>query len=172
MNYTLVLYKSDGCNTCRGCVMEQWGSDFDLDVDIEENDAINKIVGAFTSPSEGGAYSAHLVGVFEETNDKYDHGMLTPTEKVVYHFGQYDGSSWRREVGGYSVLSYHCDQNQERADADAARINQLIREKVAQTFAAQEKVAADAKAKEEAEEAKQKELYERQQLVALQQKYK
>ncbi len=171
MNYTLILYKSDGCNTCRGCVMEQWGSEFDIDADIEESDAINKIVGAFTTWSEGGSYSAHLIGVFEETNDKYDHGMLTPTEKVVYSFSQYDDSSWRHEEGGCRVLSHHCDANYERAEQEVNRINKIIRTKVKETIEAQQAAAERAKAAQVAEEAKKKELYERQQLEALKNKY-
>ncbi len=65
MNYTLILYKPDGCTTSRGCVMDQWGSDFSMDVDISEDDALNKIASTFYNEHDG-SYEAHIIGVIEE----------------------------------------------------------------------------------------------------------
>lgn len=128
--YTLVLYKSDGCNTCRQCVMEQWGSDFSLDSDISETDAINKIAETFAKKSDGGSYSAHLISIIDEKLDKYDHATITPTEKLVYEFDQYYDSSYKREVGGYRIKSYHHEDNDVLVEEDIKRINELIRSKV------------------------------------------
>lgn len=30
MNYTIVAYRPDGSNSCRGCVTDSWSSDFEL----------------------------------------------------------------------------------------------------------------------------------------------
>jgi hypothetical protein len=170
-NYTLVLYKSDGCNTCRGCVMEQWGSEFDFYPDIDENDVVVKIVDAFTRRSDGGSYSAHLIGVLEETNDQYDHGMLTPTEKVIYQFEQYNGSSWQNEVGGVNVLSYHCSENEEKVEKIGIHINKLIRDKVEKLLENRRIEVEMTEAAELEKKVKEQEVYERQQLLALQKKY-
>lgn len=129
-NYTLVLYKSDGCNTCRGCVMEQWGSDFSIDTDVEESDAIERIAAAFTKPSEGGGYEAHLISFIPEKNDKYDNGMISPVEQVVYSFDQYCSPDWRQQMGGWNVRSYHCEANTEEVEENGKRINSLIRQQV------------------------------------------
>lgn len=171
MNYTLILYKSDGCNTCRGCVMEQWGSEFDLDADITEEEAVNKIAEAFARPSEGGSYEAHLIGVIEEHRDKYDNGLLTPTEKVIYRFSQYYGSAWRQEEGSYQTLSYHCDSNESHVQAEGARIDKLIREKVTSILDARAQLEKKRKEEEDANKIKQQEIFERNQLNALKQKY-
>lgn len=170
-NYTLVLYKSDGCNTCRGCVMEQWGSDFSLDTNVDEADAIEKIAEAFTRPSEGGSYTAHLIGVIEEKRDKYDNGYIADAEQVVYEFDQYTSASWQQQVGGMTVRSCNHEAHCEEIEIEGNRINQLIRNRVIAILEAQRLANEKARKEEEAEEAKQKELYERQQLAALQQKY-
>jgi hypothetical protein len=82
----MVLHKSSGYNTCRQCIMERWGSDFSLDFDISEEDAINRIAKVFAQSSNLGSYEAYLIGIIESKHDKYDNGMLTPTEQVVYAF--------------------------------------------------------------------------------------
>jgi len=171
MNYTLVIYKSDGCNTCRGCVMEQWGSEFDLDVCAYDADVVNKVSEAFTRWSDGGSYVAYAIGVIPEKRDKYDNGLIVPAEKVVYEFQQYGSDSWRQQPGGVSVLSYHDEANYDEVVAEGNRLNKLIREKVAQTIADQRAAAERAKDAEKEQKRIEQEKQERQQLAALQQKY-
>ena len=176
MNYTLVLYKSDGCNTCRGCVMESWGSDFSLDVDVEESDAIERIASAFTAPSEGGGYTAHLIGLIEERNDPYDKGMLTPAQQVVYEFiqhsRQYSYNPYQ-PLPGYGMVksSHYHDAIVEFTESECVRINNLIRTKVKETLENKKLEEEKATQLKKEQEAKAKENYERQQLEALKNKY-
>ena len=128
--YTLILSKPDGYTTSMQCIMDRWNSEFSIDVEISEKDAINKISEAFATKSHGGSFTAHLIGIVEETRDKYNRDMVTPMEKAIYEFEQYSGTSWRQEPGSYSVISYHHEDNHERIEEDAKRINELIRVRV------------------------------------------
>lgn len=147
--------------------MEQWGSDFSFEVDIEELSAIERIATAFASPSEGGSYEAHLIGVIESKSDKFDEGMLTPTEKVVYSFEQHDHPF----VCAHYVKSNHCDSNWEEVNAEGARLNALIHARVSKILEDRHAESERQAAKNREEDARKREIYERQQLEALKQKY-
>ena len=170
-NYTLVLYKSDGCNTCRGCVMEQWGSDFSLDSDVEESDAIDRIAYAFTKESEGGSYTAYLIGMIDEKRDKYDHSCIADAEKVIYEFEEYTHTGWRQQAGGVVIRSSNHDAHYEEIELEGKRLNCLIRDRVTVLREDRRLRIEKEKVRKQEEEAKQKEIYERQQLAALQNKY-
>jgi hypothetical protein len=137
--------------------MEQWGSDFSLDMEVKEDDAISRIAAAFAQPSDGGSYEAHLISVRDG-------------KQVRHRFEQYTGLNWEHKEGGVSTWGdaefwENIDENEGK------RLNALIRGHVATILDerknAEEKAALDKKNKE----AKQKETYERQQLEALKQKY-
>ncbi len=133
MNYTVVLYKSDGCNTCRGCIMEQWGSDFSLDTNVAEVDAIKQIAAAFTRPSEGGSYTAYLIGVCNG-------------QQVVHTFEQYH--DWRHDAQGGWSTDTQADEDWEVDNDEGKRLNSLIREQVAQILE-QQRLASEQAAAEE-----------------------
>ena len=153
-NYTLVLYKSDGCNTCRGCVMEQWGSDFSVDTDLTETEVIENIASAFTRPSEGGGYEAHVFSVRDDT-------------QIIHTFDQ--SSNWQGTK--YTNTTHSILMDWEKDEDEGNRLQSLISKRVTEILEAQRLSAEREKAKEKEEEAKQQELLERQQLAALQQKY-
>jgi hypothetical protein len=44
MNYTLIAHKSSGSTSCRGCIMDQWDSDFELYYSSNATDVINTAV--------------------------------------------------------------------------------------------------------------------------------
>lgn len=153
-NYTLVLYKSDGANTCRGCVMESWGSDFSLDNDLTETEVVESIANAFTKPSEGGGYEAHVIYVRDG-------------EQIIHNFDQ--SSNWQGTTYSHTTHSNHEDWETDETEGD--RLQCVIKDRVDEILKARQLADEKEKAKEKAEEAKQKELHERQQLVALQKKY-
>lgn len=117
-NYTLVLYKSDGCNTCRGCVMEQWGSDFSVDTDLTEAEVIESIAGAFTKPSEGGGYEARVFDVRD--------GI-----QIIHTFDQ--SVNWDGTRYGSSTHSNHIEFEED--DNEGSRIYKLIRNRVDEILA-------------------------------------
>jgi hypothetical protein len=43
MNYTLVAYTSSGSTSCRGCIMDSWGSDFSMDFYNTKESVIEKL---------------------------------------------------------------------------------------------------------------------------------
>jgi hypothetical protein len=97
--------------------MEQWGSDFLIDVGISEQDAINQIAKAFAKPSDGGSYTAHII-------------KLTSGEQTVYEFDQYGYHAYLRPTGDYRTLSYHDEQKHEEIISAGNIINKSIRLKV------------------------------------------
>lgn len=151
--------------------MEQWGSEFSLDVEVDEPNAIEQIADAFTKPADGGSYEAYLIWLVESKYDKYDNATLTPTEKVVYSFEQYSYPTWKHSSGGYGVKSYHCDLNTDEVDLECKRLNGLIRNKVFDILENRRKLEEKEKEEQKEKEAKKKELNERQQLADLQRKY-
>lgn len=173
MNYTLIIYKSDGCNTCRGCVMEQWGSDFSIDTNMSESDVVEKIAEAFTRPSEGGAFTAHLIGIVNGSSISSAFGGETdiPTEQFVIEFDQYSGSSWRQELGGFNSVSSNHELHSDEIEGVGKKINDLIRNRVGDYL----NVQAEAKKKHDEEEKskqeKAKKDYELKQLEELKKKY-
>jgi len=44
MNYTIVVHKSSGSTSCRGCIMDQWDSDFDMDYFTESEHVVSRAV--------------------------------------------------------------------------------------------------------------------------------
>lgn len=157
MNYTLILYKSSGCNTCRSCVMETWDSEFSVDVGISEDVAINKISDAFTYPSDGGSYVAYLS--FQLNNNS-----------VAYEFEQYGGVSWIREPGGYNLHGEFGD-DYDSACANAKRINDIIRDTCVSIIKSRELALKKVEEQKRELELKRQEKAERQQLEQLKQKY-
>ena len=153
-NYTLVLYKSDGCNTCRGCVMESWGSDFSLDTDLTETQVIESIAGAFTKPSEGGGYEARVFDVRD--------GI-----QVIHTFDQH--SNWKGTTYSNNTHSNHLDWEVDEAEGN--RLHGLISNRVTEILEAQRLSAERAKVAEEAAEEKQQEENARQQYEALKLRY-
>ena len=128
--YTLVLYKEDGYNTCRQCIMERWGSDFSFDSEISESEAIDKIATAFSGKfCPYGSYTAYLISLIDEKLDKYDHATITPTEKLVYKFDQHSCYG-HKQPGSYQIESYHHEDNHPIIEEDIKRIDELIRSKV------------------------------------------
>lgn len=154
MNYTLVLYKSDGCNTCRGCVMEQWGSDFSVDTDLTEKEVVENIAGAFTKPSDGGDYEARVFSIRD--------GI-----QVIHTFNQ--SSNWQRTTYSNNTHSNHEDWPTDEHEGD--RLQLLIKNRVDEILEVRRVLAEKEAVRKKEKEAKEKELYERQQLAALQKKY-
>jgi hypothetical protein len=137
--------------------MEQWGSDFSLDMNVSEDEAIERISNAFTSPSEGGSYEANLISVRN-------------SEQVKHQFDQYSSSSWKQEVGGVSTWGTG-DYWEDIDEKEGKRLNDLIRKKVNEITENKRLAEEKAKTEQKDKEAKAKETYERQQLEALKQKY-
>lgn len=170
--YTVIINKPDGCTTSMCCVMDQWGSDFALDANVDENDAIDKIVSAFTNPGEYGEYTAHLIGILDEKLDSHGEGVIHDAEQLVYEFDQYDsGSSWNRSAGGARVLSNHSDSSYEEVENDLNRINRIIRDKVVTILKDREALVEKQAAEEKEEKRIADEKYERQQFELLKQKF-
>ena len=152
-NYILILHKPDGCTTCRGCVMDSWGSSFSLDTNVSETDAINKIAEAFAD-TEYGNYTAHLIC----------------PNSVVYEFEQKSGI-WPYGDGGVHVLN-GSDDGYESEEIDAKRLHSLIWIRTAEVREDSRILAEKAAAEEAREEADRQERYDREQLEKLKQKYK
>ena len=152
-NYILILHKPDGCTTCRGCVMDSWGSAFSLDTNVSETDAINKIAESFAD-TEYGNYTAHLIC----------------PNSVVYEFEQSSGS-WPYGDGYVQVLNC-TDDGYVQEDEDSKRLHELIWKRVAEVREANRIRAEKAAAEEARAEAERHERYEREQLEKLKQKYK
>ena len=110
MNYTLILNMPDGVTTCRGCVMESWGSNFSIDTDLTEEAAVNKIAETFAEPEYGSNYTAHLIWI----NERNDTGERP--EQVVYEI---------YADGGTALLSRH-DSSYDFIDAERGRLYKLI----------------------------------------------
>ena len=112
--YTLILYKSDGCNTCRQCTMEQWGSDFSIETNVTEDTAISRIAAAFLGkPDAYGRYQAHLICVKE--------GI-----QIVHTFDV--GTEWKHGIDydAYARTDSRRD-NWEEDEDDGRRLMELIR---------------------------------------------
>jgi hypothetical protein len=43
VNYTIIGYRPDGSNSCRGCVMDRWGSEFNMEHTTDRDTAIQHI---------------------------------------------------------------------------------------------------------------------------------
>lgn len=119
MNYTLILNMASGYTTCMQCVMESWGSDFSIDTNISEEEAINEIAKIFSETpidsihpvKKWEKYTAYLIGLIENSSHS--------TEQVVYEF-TYDEAH---------VGSYHDDLNDTFVENELKRICDLIRTK-------------------------------------------
>lgn len=153
-NYTLVLYKSDGCNTCRGCVMEQWGSDFSVDTGIAEAEVVENIANAFTRPSDGGGYEARVFGVREDT-------------QIIHTFDQ--SSNWQGTK--YTNTTHSILVDWETDENEGNRLQGLINKRVTEILEDRRLSIENEKVRQKKKEEKQKEQFERQQLAALQKKY-
>ena len=129
--------------------MEQWGSDFSLDMNVSEDNAISQIATAFTRPNSFGSYEAHLISVRNN-------------QQVRHEFCE----------GGQNVTTWGTEEYWENIDEDEGkRLNTLIRERV-NTILEERKTAEEKAVKiKKSKEIKDKEIYERQQLEALKQKY-
>lgn len=128
--YTLILYRPDGVMTARCCVVDQWYAKFDLSVDVSEKLAVDYIARTFAASSDGGSYTAHLIGIVEEKLDPYDKGLIAPTEQVVYEFEQFT-NDWKKDVGGFTVRSNNHEAHVDEVEAKAKELNTRIRERVA-----------------------------------------
>ena len=128
--------------------MEQWGSDFSFDIGLSEETVITKIADAFTQPSDGGSYEAHVIGVRNGT-------------QVVHSIDQ-----------SSSYVSTYSDNDDYEADREVGdRIMKLVQSRVAQIEEDRRKHREKELADERAREDKERERRERRQLEELKQKY-
>ena len=61
--YTLIAYRKNGVQTCRGCVVDRWDSDFKYETNLTREEVIQKLAECRVTNQEGGAYDDTLVYV-------------------------------------------------------------------------------------------------------------
>ena len=155
MKYTLILYQSSGYNSCKGCVMEEWDSDFSLDTNVTEEEAILQIAAKFAEPSDGGGYTAYLISARGD-------------EQVIYTFEQ--DVHWSRE-STISVSTSGPDVDWNEDPDPATRIRNQIITQFNLIIKSREEALKKVENDKAAANLKQKEFAERKQLEALKQKY-
>ena len=116
MNYTLILYRPDGCTVCRGCEMERWSSDLSLVTDLTESNMITTIVSAFTTPSSGGNDEAHVFTIRD--------GI-----QIIHTFKQY--SDWQGTTYSHTTNSNRLSWEEDEKEGD--RLNAIIKNTITET---------------------------------------
>lgn len=77
MNYTIIAYKSDGSNSCRGQTYDQWGSQFEIRYTADRREVVKYMAGflADNLRTEQGEWDISVMynGI---PRDEYDRGNL------------------------------------------------------------------------------------------------
>ncbi len=146
--YLFIAYKSDGANYCRGCVMEQWGSDFHCSNQLNAEQLTKSIAEyLYLNKTEDGTHDFHI---FEDGIKVYD--------------SDYGGYTWdgmdrcRHEYNSAEYFEFEEINDKDRAAAHGrlteimAAAEKQVTLKIQQIKEAKEKADFDAKIRRDAKE--------------------
>lgn len=105
MTYTLVAYRSDGQRTCRGCVMDQWSSDFVHIAALTRDELIQRVAQLYS---------------FDSTREKYDDVLwFEDRSEVIDGQEEYVGPDESVGSAARLVATTIRDARKEKEDAAA-----------------------------------------------------